>query len=410
MKLLHNSKIFSTFAAENNIIMAEKLSIQDFGALKKAEIDNIGQVLFLIGESGSGKSTILKVLSMCRWIYKQQNIRCYLRNSGVDKVPFKHNINEYLKSSGIIDYMKSSSRIYFERDGVSITITAKTPFDKNSPAEMEVTEPSMENMCLEKVSFICEKRNILADLLTNKENIQLSSFYLRDLYQELEKAWGVVRNMELSVIDANLVTSKKEGKEVLLVEHNDSLEDTYSIRLEDASSGIQSSAPLDMLLMYYTRYFNLENSLNSAILNFLAREDEFKHFRPNWNIGEIRKKSIDIHIEEPEMCLFPLNQLRLFNRILSMTMMDEHPYVIRTAITTHSPYLLNYLNLLFKAYEKKTPVNGVCLDYCNVNVYGLENGYLRDLKIKNAHLVDPGYLSQPIDDIYTQYEKIDVHE
>ena len=60
--------------------------------------------------------------------------------------------------------------------------------------------------------------------------------------------------------------------------------------------------------------------------------------------------------------------------------------------------------------KKKTPVNGVCLDYCNVNVYGLENGYLRDLKIKNAHLVDPGYLSQPIDDIYTQYEKIDVHE
>ena len=58
--------------------MAEKLVIQNFGALKEAKLNDIGQVLFLIGESGSGKSTILKVLSMCRWIYKQQNIYSYL--------------------------------------------------------------------------------------------------------------------------------------------------------------------------------------------------------------------------------------------------------------------------------------------------------------------------------------------
>jgi hypothetical protein len=215
--------------------------------------------------------------------------------------------------------------------------------------------------------------------------------------------------MPISAVDANLKTKVKDGKEILVVEGG-SKETEYSIRLEEASSGIQSSAPLDMLLMYYTRYYNLENSLNSAILKFLARLDELKHFRPDWNIGEIRKKCIDIHIEEPEICLFPSNQLRLFNRILSMTMMDEHPYVIRTAITTHSPYLLNYLNLLFKAHDKGTTVEGVNLDYDKVNVYGVEDGLLRDLKIKNAHLVDPEYLSKPIDYIYSQYENLDNQE
>lgn len=386
--------------------MAEKLSIKNFGALKNAELNEIGQILFLIGESGSGKSTILKVLSMCRWIYKQQNIRCYLHNSGIEKVPFTHNINDYLRSSGIVSYVKPNSLIYYDRDGVSITIKAKDPFNPVAPAEMRVTEPAMEEMCLEKVSFICEKRNILADILANRESMQPSSFYLKDLHQELEKAWSVVRDMPISAVEANLRTKMKEGKEILVVEGT-SDDAEYSIRLEEASSGIQSSAPLDMLLMYYTKYFNLEDSLNSAVLKFLARLDELKHFRPDWNIGEIRKKCIDIHIEEPEICLFPSNQLRLFNRILSLTMMDEHPYIIRTAITTHSPYLLNYLNLLFKAHDKGQMIGEVNLDYDKVNVYGVENGYLRDLKIKNAHLVDPEYLSQPIDYIYSLYEEMD---
>ena len=388
--------------------MAEKLSIQNFGALKNAELNEIGQVLFLIGESGSGKSTILKLLSMCRWIYKQQNIRCYLRYAGVSKMSYFHNVNEYLKSSGILDYMKPTTLINYERDGVAIEIRASNPFNPKAPAEMDATEPSVDNMCLEKVSFICEKRNILSDILANKESMHPTSFYLRDLHKELEKAWQEVREMEISVVDANLRTKEIGGKEVLVVEgKSDNDEESYSIRLEEASSGIQSSVPLDMLLTYYTRHFDLDRSLNTAVLNFLSRIDELKHFRPDWNVGEIGKKSIDIHIEEPEMCLFPSNQLRLFNRILSMTMMDEHPFVIRTAITTHSPYLLNYLNLLFKAYDKETRYEGVNLDYDKVNVYGVENGTLRDLKIKNAHLVDPEYLSQPIDFIYSKYEELD---
>ena len=68
------------------------------------------------------------------------------------------------------------------------------------------------------------------------------------------------------------------------------------------------------------------------------------------------------------------------------------------------------MNLLFKAHDKGTTVEGVNLDYDKVNVYGVEDGLLRDLKIKNAHLVDPEYLSKPIDYIYSQYENLDNQE
>ena len=386
--------------------MAESLVIKKFGAIEKAKLDNIGQLLILIGESGSGKSTILKVLSMCRWIYKQQNIRAYLRESGVNKVPFGHNINDYLKSSGLQDYVREGTLIQFDRDGVSITIRAKVPFQRPNSATMEVTEPTKEDLCLEKVCYMTEKRNLLADLLTGNFEKAINDYYLNDLHSEVREAWKKVRDLRIAAVDVDLHTKKVGNSDALMIEGVGVNGDAYSIHFEDSSSGIQSTVPLEMLMTYYAKYFNLEQSLNTGVINFLGRMDALKYFRPNQNIGEIDRKCIDVHIEEPEMCLYPTNQIKWFNHLLEQTMVDEHPYMIRTAITTHSPYLLNYLNLLFKANDMQQPFHGVSLDYDIVTVYAVDGGRVRDLKVRNAHLVDPAYLSAPIDDIYNEYEAL----
>lgn len=386
--------------------MAESLQIKKFGAIENAKLDNIGQLLILIGESGSGKSTILKVLSMCRWIYKQQNIRAYLRESGVNKVPFSHNVNDYLKSSGLQDYVREGTLIQFDRDGVSITIKAKTPFQRPNSATMDVTEPEKEDLCLEKVSYMTEKRNIIADLLSGSFDKAINDYYLNDLHSEVKEAWKVVRDLHIAAVDVNLHTLRIGNADTLMIEGTGVDGNAYSIHLEDASSGIQSSVPMEMLMTYYAKHFNLEQSLTTGVLGFLGRMDALKYFRPNQNIGEVGKKCIDVHIEEPEMCLYPINQIKWFNHLLEQTMVDEHPYMIRTAITTHSPYLLNYLNLLFKANDMQKPYYGVGLDYNIVNVYAVDGGKVRDLKVRNAHLVDPAYLSAPIDDIYNEYEAI----
>ena len=49
----------------------EYLSIKSFGPIKDVKLDNIKPFTFFIGESGSGKSTILKVLAMMRHMCKQ---------------------------------------------------------------------------------------------------------------------------------------------------------------------------------------------------------------------------------------------------------------------------------------------------------------------------------------------------
>ena len=65
--------------------MTEYLRIKNFGPIVDIELDNIAPFTILIGESGSGKSTVMKVLSMFRWIYKRVVLRSYVRQANIRK-------------------------------------------------------------------------------------------------------------------------------------------------------------------------------------------------------------------------------------------------------------------------------------------------------------------------------------
>ncbi|MDE7254661.1 MAG: AAA family ATPase, partial [Helicobacter sp.] len=52
--------------------MEERLIIKNFGPIIEAEIE-IKPLIVFIGESGSGKSVIMKTLALCRWIHKKVN-------------------------------------------------------------------------------------------------------------------------------------------------------------------------------------------------------------------------------------------------------------------------------------------------------------------------------------------------
>jgi len=381
----------------------EILTIVNLGPIKQVRLENIQPLLVIVGESGSGKSTILKVLSMCRWIFKQQNIRCYLHNAGISRSPFSHNVNIYLNTSGLLDFVKPNTRIVFERSGVTINIVGKG----YHVAAMEVTEPTVEQLCLEKVCFVTEKRNTLPDLLATRTTEKFAGYYTRQLFENFKIAQKHIQELNLSAVDVRLKLEKKNGNEMWMIENNNMQRDDFSIHLEDASSGIQSAVPLEMLLTYFTRFYDLNSAMNNAVVRYLANADALKDFRPSLNIGEIRIKCVDMLIEEPEMCLFPDNQFRLLNRLVSAITEDGLSYQLRLAFTTHSPYLLNDLNLLFLAYDKNLTIEGANLDYNKTDVYAVENGELRNLKVKNAHLINPEYLSAPLDNIYNQFEQIE---
>lgn len=377
----------------------ESLYIKDFGPIKEIFLDDIKPLTVIIGQSGSGKSTLMKVLALTRWIYKMLNIRVYLQTAGVKESPFKFYIKRYLSDDGILDYLHENTLIVYTHDEAKFEI-------RGMKAEFrQIAQVSYENLCLEKISFITEKRNVLSDLMALTMKEKTAPFYLKELLSEYQTAIKYIKALDLEAVGVKLEIKKVNGVEYSYISgHDDGRE--YSVRLEDASSGIQSMVPLNLIVHYYAHYFNLVESFNKAVFRYVMEGDSLKDFHPAQNVGDIPRKRVDIHIEEPEICLFPDNQLRLMNQLVRECWNTDRDYDISLMITTHSPYLLNQLNLLFKAYDLGTDIEGAKMNYDQTDVYAVENGTLLNLKVENAHLVNPEFLSAPVDQIYAQYEEL----
>lgn len=382
--------------------MAETLIINNFGPVKKARLNNIQKFTIIVGTSGSGKSSIMKLLSLFRWLFKMLNIRAYLQASGFKHSPFRFYVKRYLQDDGLYDYLSENTYIEYHNGSVGMTIKGKKGEFK------QLSKVSNDELCLEKVAFITEKRNMLPDLLANRMKEKDAPFYVSQLYEEFRKASSSIKGLHLSAVGVNLFSQKVNGIEQWFIREgeNENSNDHFRIHLEDASSGIQSLAPLNVLIDYYVNRFDLVKSLNNAVLKYLADNDSYSFFKPSKDLGDIKRKHIDIHIEEPEICLYPDNQLHLLNYMVRSLHYRNNNYDISLIFTTHSPYLLNQLNLLFKAYDNGVEIEGASLNYKHTNVYVMEDGELKDIKVRNAHLINPEYLSQPLDDIYNQYDFI----
>lgn len=106
--------------------MDESIKIVNLGPIKEIEIAQIKPFMVLVGESGSGKSTVMKVLSLFRWIYKRVNLRSYLRHSQAkDLKDLTFNMKDLLKFSGIDEYVKENTEIYYEMTDAGYLILRK---------------------------------------------------------------------------------------------------------------------------------------------------------------------------------------------------------------------------------------------------------------------------------------------
>ena len=102
--------------------MKEYITIKEFGPLKNIENLEIKQFTVLIGESASGKSTLMKIVAMMRYLYKMANIRSYLYRSKIRKSPFRLRLDTMMKRQGMTKMFTKDSLIVYHvqmDDGVS---------------------------------------------------------------------------------------------------------------------------------------------------------------------------------------------------------------------------------------------------------------------------------------------------
>ena len=380
----------------------ESIYIKNFGPLKEVEIQDIKKVTIFIGESGSGKSTIMKIIALFRWLYKMMNIRSFLKYSKVPKSPFRFQFTSLLRNCGLIDYLRPDSEIVYRNGELELKWDPDSKKLKGTSSYIP-----KEELSLEKISFISDKRNLISDIIDNHLPLKKDMYYLSETYSDFETAVRDVKEMEISDLGVKFIIRKtSQGNKYLIVPSDDS--ESFGVKLNASSSGTQNLVPLNVIVEYYSKHYDLVSSINKAILSYVSKSDNLSDFKAVKNIGEFANKNVHLIIEEPELSLFPSSQRELMDFLFrSISGYNGREYNTTLMFATHSPYIINYLNVLLLRQELiKNSQSSIGKD--DLSVYRVYQGSIQNLvgTVNENVLVNTSDLSEEIEQIYYEYSTL----
>lgn len=388
----------------------ERLQIRDFGPIVNADIYHMGKINVFIGESGSGKSTVMKVLAMCRWLYKMQNIRSYLKLSGIRNIPFRFRGERVLAANGLNVFLRKSSLIHYKCGCFECSI-------KDGKLKVSNSIIPFEELCLEKIAYISDKRDMIPDLVAGNVALKHGMFFLEETLGNFKKAIDVIPSTEIPYLNVKMDVRKTNvGKRVIVgsLQGDARFSD---LPLRNASSGIQNTVALHFILQYFANHYDVVDAINSTILSYLASNDSLSNFKPVADIGAFANRRISIMVEEPELSLFPSNQRGLVNYIVSIIKSTSSADMDVT-FATHSPYILTSLNVLLLAnmalsIDKNATdaflQNNDILPLESVGAWELKDGVARNLIDGESGLIDGTWLdsvSEILDNQFFDLNKI----
>lgn len=409
----------------------ERLIIKNFGPIVKATID-IKPFMVFIGESGSGKSVILKLLSLFRWIYKQQQLFYSLELLTKSKVDFETHINQTLEvelqNSSLVYYFQKGSFASYEINGIIFTLQHDT-----QPNFTLSNKRDSKKISLEKITFITDERAVIPTLLNNSTRNVRFPYHLTSTYEDFRLAFnelkGDNKQVVIETMGVNLTSIKSTYEQKFVISQDDK---PYKISFQDSSSGIKSVSIVELISRYYPFHFNTQDIFVKFygkiapnftkllgksfenVQNATPEEMIMRNFMQNIalsleNISNTDAR-INIFIEEPELNLFPNAQKNLVEHLVYSCFeppRKDKNKTIHIAFSTHSPYILSSLNCLLLAYEvaNKNPnlkekvetiiPNKFWLDINKFNAFKVENDEVFSIIDKETNLI----LAESIDEV-----------
>ena len=383
----------------------ESLVIRNFGPLIDVNLSQIKRFNIFIGESGSGKSTIMKVLAMMRWVYKMCCVRTYFKNSGI-QTPFRFRADSILSDNGLKPFLHSDSEIYYRNGHFEIII-------RNGRLVFPRKNVTNEDLTLYKISYISDKRVLIPDVAAGNVTLRHNMFYLDETYLNFQKALNVIPDTEMNYLGVKMSVKKTNAGQRVFISSSDTQQPFANLPLTSASSGMQSSVALHYIVRYFSAHYDIVSSMNSTIVRFLASGDILSKFSASSDIGKFPNSRISVHVEEPELSLFPSNQWGLMKYLIRECLKSETTPMDLT-IATHSPYVLTALNimmLLKKAREKDMEAaDRICrdcpmLDVGEVGAWSVNAGRCESLMDEELGMIDGTFLDWTSD----IYEDIIIH-
>lgn len=379
----------------------ESIIIRHFGPVQDIVIEDIKPLTILIGESGSGKSTIMKVISLFQWLYKMMCIRSYLKYSGVKKSVFRFQFDSYIKNNGMSGFLYPDTVFVYKNGSTTIEYSGKKLRGTNSYVPRD-------ELSLEKIVYVSDKRNIIPDIYDGNAKIQKRLFYLNDTYDNYLAATDSIKEMEIDYLGVKFQV-RKVGNTVRHQIVSSNTDEKYSINLNDASSGTKNVIPLELIVEYFAKYYDLVDSMNHSIFSYVSKADSLKDFKATTNIGEFPVKRVSILLEEPELSLYPDYQLRLMDFLVNRCFVSHSKeYEMSLILATHSPYIVNYLNVLINR-PKIDEHDAAYIDAGSLAVYRVFDGNVQNLMARDSSgdsVVNTYDLSEPMKNIMDEYQSL----
>lgn len=391
----------------------QRLIIRNIGPIVEADM-RLKKVNVFIGPQSSGKSTIAKIISFCSWLEKNKH---ELEGSNlfagnvIDKMVTYHRLEGYLSGK---------SRIFYQGDNIAFAYnwTDKIPLEfieghyiptRNSSKEVFFFKT--ERLTNPKVLYVPAERNFVS-VVPNLQKYDDSKDSLQSFVVDWYEAKRSFRkDNALDLIDLNMKYYSDNDEDYVQIE------DGMAIKLKNASSGLQSVIPLLVVADYMTkgmyakeRPFSVEErDVLDRILHRLAIDklptndiEDLKRRLAGFMQGKVYSHTQFI-IEEPEQNLFPTEQYKLMEYLVAII---NHGKQHRMTLSTHSPYIINFLNVLLRRPKDSTSY----IAHENLNVFLIHEGRLSDMLMHDASrtkwAVDASVLNAAMEDIANEFDSL----
>ncbi len=388
--------------------MKESIIIKNFGPLKEVEIDDIKPLTVFIGKSAGGKSIIMIVILLMRYIYKRVNIRSYLKNAKITRSPFKLRFNSLLHD-GLKGMITAQTEIYYT---VEINGNKYTLKYTNRGLQSDINIPD-KDLIFFKEAYVSGMRSLIPIWASKAVSVKGENlgFFFHETFNDFNDATDVIKEQKLEYLNLKMKV-RKSGNRPKLFTIESLQNDAVPIELRYASSGIQTSAPLVAIVHYFAQEFSFKDAFQRSVLNYLYKQDLLTKFTPGINRNKLGKY-VHIHIEEVELSLAPEDQRAFMSNLVEEVFhKNKKDRKLGLMVSTHSPYIVNHLNVLLRAgYFEKARENYPFLEKDDIAVYRVNEGKIISLMATDndtgEYVINALDMSDTMERIFEEYESME---
>ena len=388
--------------------MKESIIIKNFGPLKEVEIDDIKPLTVFIGKSAGGKSIIMKVIVLMRYIYKMVNIRSYLKNAKITRSPFKLRFNSLLHD-GLKGMITAQTEIYYT---VEINGNKYTLKYTNRGLQSDINIPD-KDLIFFKEAYVSGMRSLIPIWASKAVSVKGENlgFFFHETFNDFNDATDVIKEQKLEYLNLKMKV-RKSGNRPKLFTIESLQNDAVPIELRYASSGIQTSAPLVAIVHYFAQELSFKEALQRYVLNYLYKKDLLTKFTLGINRNKLGKY-VHIHIEEVELSLAPEDQRAFMSNLVEEVFhKNKKDRKLGLMVSTHSPYIVNHLNVLLRAgYFEKARENYPFLEKDDIAVYRVNEGKIISLMATDndtgEYVINALDMSDTMERIFEEYESME---